>query len=207
MALTLGRLLQANGVDVVYSRTRDTGLSLRERTTRANAAGADIFVSIHVNANEDPSVNGFETYYLDLASNSEAARVAALENSGSDHRLGDMQKMLADVMLNARVDESRRLAQDIQRLSMFRLKKREYAVRNNGVKSAPFHVLLGAQMPAVLVELGYCTHAAEARNLANAKYRLALAEGLAEGILAYKDRLLKRRTAQNSLTPESADAM
>lgn len=207
VALTLGRLLQANGVDVVYSRTRDTGLSLRERTTRANAAGADIFVSIHVNANEDPSVNGFETYYLDLASNSEAARVAALENSGSDHRLGDMQKMLADVMLNARVDESRRLAQDIQRLSMFRLKKREYAVRNNGVKSAPFHVLLGAQMPAVLVELGYCTHAAEARNLANAKYRLALAEGLAEGILAYKDRLLKRRTAQNSLTPESADAM
>ncbi|WP_291440675.1 N-acetylmuramoyl-L-alanine amidase [Desulfovibrio sp.] len=207
VALTLGRLLQANGVDVVYSRTKDTGLSLRERTTRANAAGADIFVSIHVNANEDPSVNGFETYYLDLASNNEAARVAALENSGSDHRLGDMQKMLADVMLNARVDESRRLAQDIQRLSMFRLKKREYTVRNNGVKSAPFHVLLGAQMPAVLVELGYCTHAAEARNLANAKYRLALAEGLAEGILAYKDRLLKRRTAQNSLTPESADAM
>lgn len=207
VALTLGRLLQANGVDVVYSRTKDTGLSLRERTSSANAAGADIFVSIHVNANDDRSVNGFETYYLDLASNSEAARVAALENSGSDHRLGDMQKMLADVMLNARVDESRRLAQDIQRLSIFRLKKRQYDVRNNGVKSAPFHVLLGAQMPAVLVELGYCTHAAEARNLANAKYRLALAEGLAEGILAYKDRLLKRRTAHNSLTPESADAM
>lgn len=207
VALTLGRLLQANGVDVVYSRTKDTGLSLRERTGRANAAGADIFVSIHVNANEDSSINGFETYYLDLASNNDAARVAALENSGSDHRLGDMQKMLADVMLNARVDESRRLAQDIQRLSMFRLNKRQYAVRNNGVKSAPFHVLLGAQMPAVLVELGYCTHAVEARNLANAKYRLALAEGLAEGILAYKDRLLKRRTAQNSLTPESADAM
>ena len=207
VALTLGRLLQANGVDVVYSRTKDTGLSLRERTSIANAAGADIFVSIHVNANEDSSINGFETYYLDLASNNDAARVAALENAGSDHRLGDMQKMLADVMLNARVDESRRLAQDIQRFSMFRLNKRQYAVRNNGVKSAPFHVLLGAQMPAVLVELGYCTHAAEARNLANAKYRLALAEGLAEGILAYKDRLLKRRTAQNSLTPESADAM
>ena len=110
-------------------------------------------------------------------------------------------------MLNTRVDESRKLAQDVQRLTLFRLKKREYTVRNNGVKSAPFHVLLGAQMPAVLVELGYCTHADEARNLANAKYRLALAEGLAEGILAYKDRLLKKRTAQNSLTPESAGAM
>ena len=139
--------------------------------------------------------------------NAEAARVAALENAGSDHRLGDMQKMLADVMLTARVDESKKLAQDIQRIALFRLKKREYTVRNNGVKSAPFHVLLGAQMPAVLVELGYCTHAEEARNLANAKYRLTLAEGLAEGILAYKDRLLKKRTAQNSLTPESAGAM
>ena len=207
MATTLGRLLQANGVDVVYSRTNDTGLSLRERTTRANEAGADLFVSIHVNANDDKSVNGFETYYLDLAQNAEAARVAALENAGSDHRLGDMQKMLADVMLTARVDESKKLAQDIQRVTLFRLKKREYTVRNNGVKSAPFHVLLGAQMPAVLVELGYCTHAEEARNLANAKYRLTLSEGLAEGILAYKDRLLKKRTAQNSLTPESAGAM
>ena len=207
VATTLGRLLQANGVDVVYSRTNDTGLSLRERTTRANEAGADLFVSIHVNANDDKSVNGFETYYLDLAQNAEAARVAALENAGSDHRLGDMQKMLADVMLTARVDESKKLAQDIQRVTLFRLKKREYTVRNNGVKSAPFHVLLGAQMPAVLVELGYCTHAEEARNLANAKYRLTLSEGLAEGILAYKDRLLKKRTAQNSLTPESAGAM
>lgn len=207
VATTLGRLLQANGVEVVYSRTNDSGLSLRERTTRANAAGADLFVSIHVNANDDKSVNGFETYYLDLAENADSARVAALENAGSDHRLGDMQKMLADVMLNTRVDESRKLAQDVQRLTLFRLKKREYTVRNNGVKSAPFHVLLGAQMPAVLVELGYCTHVDEARNLANAKYRLALAEGLAEGILAYKDRLLKKRTAQNSLTPESAGAM
>ncbi|MFT4302918.1 MAG: N-acetylmuramoyl-L-alanine amidase [Desulfovibrio sp.] len=207
VATTLGRLLQANGVEVVYSRTNDSGLSLRDRTTRANAAGADLFVSIHVNANDDKSVNGFETYYLDLAENADSARVAALENTGSDHRLGDMQKMLADVMLNTRVDESRKLAQDVQRLTLFRLKKREYTVRNNGVKSAPFHVLLGAQMPAVLVELGYCTHADEARNLANAKYRLALAEGLAEGILAYKDRLLKKRTAQNSLTPESAGAM
>jgi len=207
VATTLGRLLQANGVDVVYSRTNDTGLSLRERTTRANEVGADLFVSIHINANDDKSVNGFETYYLDLAQNAEAARVAALENAGSDHRLGDMQKMLADVMLTARVDESKKLAQDIQRIALFRLKKREYTVRNNGVKSAPFHVLLGAQMPAVLVELGYCTHAEEARNLANAKYRLTLAEGLAEGILAYKDRLLKKRTAQNSLTPESAGAM
>ena len=207
VAMTLGRLLEANGLDVAYSRTGDTGVSLSERTRKANAAGADLFVSVHVNANEDASVHGFEAYYLDLAGDSQAARVAALENARSDRRLGSMQKVLADVMLNARVEESRRLAADIQRLSMFRLKRRNFTVRNNGVKSAPFHVLIGAGMPAVLVELGYCTNPAEARNLADPRYRHALAEGLAEGILAYKDRLLKRRTAQNSLTPESPDAM
>ena len=207
VAMTLGRLLRANGLDVVYSRKRDQGISLSERTRMANRERADLFVSIHVNASQDPDIHGVETYYLDLARNPQAARVAALENAGSDRRLGDMQDMLADVMLSARVEESRRLAGDIQRLTMFRLKRKEYTVRNNGVKSAPFHVLIGAQMPAVLVELGYCSNKGEARRLLDAKYRLALAEGLAEGILAYRDRLLHNRTAQNSLTNKSPDAM
>lgn len=207
VALRLGRLLESNGLEVAYSRRRDVSVSLSERTRKANAERADLFVSIHVNANDNAQINGFETYYLDLASNPQAARVAMLENAGSDRRLGDMQCMLADVMLSARVEESRRLAGDIQRLSMFRLKRREYAVRNNGVKAAPFHVLLGAQMPAILVELGYCTNRDEARNLGRSSYRHALAEGLAEGILAYRDRLLKRRTAENSLTAAPSDAM
>lgn len=207
VALRLGRLLESNGLEVVYSRRKDVSVSLSERTRKANAERADLFVSIHVNANDNARINGFETYYLDLASNPQAARVAMLENAGSDRRLGDMQCMLADVMLSARVEESRRLAGDIQRLSMFRLKRREYAVKNNGVKAAPFHVLLGAQMPAILVELGYCTNRDEARNLGRSSYRHALAEGLAEGILAYRNRLLKRRTAENSLTAAPPDAM
>lgn len=207
IALRLGRLLEANGLDVVYSRRDDRAVGLSQRTVAANRKECDIFVSIHVNANEDRSVQGFETYYLDFASNQHAARVAALENARSERRLGDMQSMLAEVMLSARVDESRRLASDIQRLSLFRLKRRGYQVRNNGTKSAPFHVLLGANMPAVLVEVGYCTHGQEARRLLDAKYRHALAEGLAEGILAYRDRLSKRRTAQNSLTDGTSGAM
>lgn len=207
VAQRLGRLLEANGLEVAYSRRNNAAVSLSERTRKANAERADLFVSIHVNANENAQINGFETYYLDLASNPQAARVAMLENAGSDRRLGDMQGMLADVMLNARVEESRRLASDIQRLSMFRLRRRDYTVKNNGVKSAPFHVLLGAQMPAILVEIGYCTNREEARNLGKATYRHALAEGLAEGILAYRDRLLNRRTADNSLTTTTSDAM
>lgn len=207
IALRLGRLLEANGLDVVYSRRDDRAVGLSQRTVAANRRECDLFVSIHVNANEDRSVQGFETYYLDFASNQHAARVAALENARSERRLGNMQSMLAEVMLSARVDESRRLASDIQRLSLFRLKRRGYEVRNNGTKSAPFHVLLGANMPAVLVEVGYCTHGQEAKRLLDAKYRHALAEGLAEGILAYRDRLSKRRTAQNSLTDGTSGAM
>ena len=164
-------------------------------------------MSIHINASPSASANGFETYFLDMASNPQAARVAALENARSDRRIGDLQDILADVMLSARQEESRRLAGDIQRLSIFRLKKRGFVVKNNGARSAPFHVLLGANMPAVLVELGYCTNPAEAKRLLQAKYRLALAEGIAEGILAYKNRLLKRRTAENALTGKGADAM
>lgn len=207
IALRLGRLLEANGLDVVYSRKDDRAVGLSQRTATANRRECDLFVSIHVNANEDRSVQGLETYYLDFASNQHAARVAALENARSERRLGNMQSMLADLMLSARVDESRRLASDIQRLSLFRLKRRGYEVRNNGTKSAPFHVLLGANMPAVLVEVGYCTHGQEAKRLLDAKYRHALAEGLAEGILAYRDRLSKRRTAQNSLTGDTSGAM
>ncbi len=207
IALRLGRLLEANGLDVVYSRKDNRAVGLSQRTVSANRKECDLFVSIHVNANEDRSVQGFETYYLDFASNQHAARVAALENARSERRLGNMQSMLAELMLSARVDESRRLASDIQRLSLFRLKRRGYDVRNNGTKSAPFHVLLGANMPAVLVEVGYCTHGQEAKRLLDAKYRHALAEGLAEGILAYRDRLAKRRTAQNSLTDDTSGAM
>lgn len=207
VALMLGRLLEANGFEVMYTRKSDKSVALSERTRMANSAGADLFISIHVNAHDNPSSSGFETYYLDLATNQQAARVAMQENAASDRRLGDMNSMLTEVMLHAKAQESRRLAADIQRVTMFRLKKRDYATRNNGVKSAPFHVLLGARMPAVLVEIGYCSNSVEARNLANASYRHALAEGLAEGIMAYRDRLLRNRTAGKTLTGAKAGAI
>lgn len=199
VAQALGRLLEASGLEVVYSRTTDKTISLADRTRKANEARADLFVSVHVNANEDTSVNGFETYYLDFAANAGAARVAALENAAGGQRLGDMQRLMADVMLNARVEESRKLAGDIQRLSVFRLKRRNFSVKDNGVKAAPFHVLIGAHMPAVLVELGYCTNSEEAANLASPGYHRALAEGLAEGILAYRDSLNKANAMQAGL--------
>lgn len=207
IARRVGNLLKANGLEVVYSREKDQAVALSKRTMLANKAKADLFISIHVNAHASGNISGFETYFLNLASNRQAAQVAIQENAGSDKRLADLQGVLADVMLNARVDESRRLAGDIQRLALFRLKKRSYSTRDNGVKSAPFHVLLGAQMPAVLIETGYCTNTAESKNLAKPEYRHALAEGIAEGILAYRDRLLRNRTANSTLTESVSGAM
>jgi N-acetylmuramoyl-L-alanine amidase len=199
VAQTLGRLLEAGGLEVAYSRTADKTVQLNERTGKANEVGADIFVSIHVNANDDPSVNGLEVYYLDFAANVAAARVAALENASGNFRLGDMQRLMAEVMVNARVEESRRLAGNIQQLTSSRLRQKDFAVKSNGVKAAPFHVLIGAHMPAVLVEIGYCTNSAEARRLASPAYRQALAEGLAEGILAYKKSLKRTDKMQAEL--------
>ena len=207
IALRLGRLLEDNGLEVIYSRRKDVAVSLRDRTGKANQAGADLFVSIHVNAHEDRGINGFETYYLDISRDPRAVRVASQENARNDRNLGEVQKILSDGMLTARQYESRRLGTDIQKQSLARLKRRGYTVRDNGTRAAPFIVLLGARMPCVLVEVGYCSNPHEARNLLDARYRMILAEGLAEGILSYSDRVRQNRTAQNSLTPPASGAM
>lgn len=203
----VGRLLSANGIDVIYSRNNDVSVPLSARPQKANGGRADLFVSIHVNAHPEAGISGFETFYLDLARNAQAARVATLENAASDRKLGDMQSVLADVMLNARTEESNRLAGDIQRLAMSRLGRRGFEVKDGGTRSAPFHVLIGAGMPAVLVEVGYCTNPREAKLLSSASYRHALAEGIAEGIMAYKNRLQIRHSAQFSLTTSARGAI
>lgn len=207
IALRLGRLLEDNGLEVVYSRRKDVAVGLRERTGKANSVGADLFVSIHVNAHENSDINGFETYYLDLSRDPRAVRVARQENSRADKKMADVQGILPNAMLTARQYESRRLAADIQRQALRTLKRRGYHVRDNGTRAAPFVVLLGARMPCVLVEVGYCTNIKEASNLLDARYREIVAEGLTEGILGYRDRLQKNRTAQNSLTPPASGAM
>ena len=192
---------------MVYSRRKDVAVGLRERTGKANSVGADLFVSIHVNAHENSDINGFETYYLDLSRDPRAVRVARQENSRADKKMADVQGILPNAMLTARQYESRRLAADIQRQALRTLKRRGYHVRDNGTRAAPFVVLLGARMPCVLVEVGYCTNIKEASNLLDARYREIVAEGLTEGILGYRDRLQKNRTAQNSLTPPASGAM
>lgn len=193
VAKTVGKLLEKRGFRVIYTRDKNVRVSLENRARIANEAKGDILVSIHVNAHADETINGFESYFLDFASSNAAARLASVENALSDRKLGDLEGILADLMLGARTQESRRLAASIQRRVIRSVKKADFTVRDGGARSAPFHVLLGAGMPGVLVELGYCTNKPEAQKLGREAYRTAMATGIVEGVVAYAARLEKKK--------------
>lgn len=181
----IGALLAAHGLNVLHTRSDDSWVALEARSRKANEIKADLMVSIHVNASPNTSTVGFETYYLDFASNAEAVRVAGVENAMNERKLGELEGILAELMLSTRTQESRRLAEQLQNATLTHLRKKDYDTRDGGIKSAPFHVLIGSNMPSVLVEVGYCSNQLEAIRIASPAYRAALAEGIANGILAY----------------------
>ena len=184
VAKRLGDILTKRGYTVKYTRDRNKWLSLGERVRLGKRSKGDLFVSIHVNACENPKASGFETYILDFARTSSASRLAAIENANSG-RLGDMDNVLTEILRGARTAESRRLADHIQGSTLKHLQRQGYKVQNGGVKGAPFFVLVGSSMPSVLVEIGYCSNRAEASRLKNQKYRQQMAQGIANGIVSY----------------------
>ncbi|MCP4668241.1 MAG: AMIN domain-containing protein, partial [Deltaproteobacteria bacterium] len=190
IVLNLARLLAKKikkeiGCEVFLTRTKDVFLSLEQRTAIANMKKADLFVSLHVNAHKDRGVSGLETYYLNMATDESAVRVAARENATSQKRLSDLQMILNSLMMNTKIHESSRLAHEIQKGMVFRLRKTYKRVKNLGVKQAPFYVLIGAQMPAVLIEAGFLTNATERKRLTSKRYQERVAQGICAGIKAY----------------------
>jgi N-acetylmuramoyl-L-alanine amidase len=111
--------------------------------------------------------------------------VAARENATSEKNISDLQAILNDLMLNTKIHESSRLAHAVQKGMMSRLSRTNRQVRNLGVKQAPFYVLIGAQMPAILVETGFLTNYAERKRLLSKEYQKKVAEGICNGIDAY----------------------
>jgi len=172
--------------DVVLTRTKDIFIPLEERTAIANTHKSDLFISIHTNAHSDRSKSGIETYFLNLATDANAMRVAALENATSTHSIGELQDILSTLMQNSKIDESTRLARSVQSNLISGLSGL-YKPRDLGVKQAPFYVLIGAEMPAILAEIAFITNPEEARLLQNERYLDAIAAHLAAGIAAYVD--------------------
>ncbi|MGI6657107.1 MAG: N-acetylmuramoyl-L-alanine amidase [Desulfobulbus sp.] len=169
--------------EVLLTRSSDVFLPLEARTAIANASKGDLFISIHTNAHRDPSSRGIETYFLNLATDEEAMRVAAMENATSTHHINEMEEILTSLMKNARLDESSQLARFVQNhLCKGPIKGKH---RNLGVKQAPFYVLIGAEMPAILTELLFITNPDEARKLGDPLYQNLLAGQIAKGIVAY----------------------
>jgi N-acetylmuramoyl-L-alanine amidase len=181
-----GLLRERLGADVVLTRAHDTTLPLAARTARANAEGADIFVSIHANASPSRRLSGIETYYLNNTNDRASIRLAAMEN-GLDlithaRRGADLRYILSDLVQVGKMEESIALATAVQHGLVAHLAARYPDVTDLGVKRGPFYVLVGAYMPCVLVETSFLTHPGEGRRLASASYRLAVAEGIYQGI-------------------------
>jgi N-acetylmuramoyl-L-alanine amidase len=174
------------GLEVILTRNSDRFLTLEERTAFANTKSADLFISIHTNASRDRRAYGLETYFLNLATDEEAIRVAAMENATSTKNISDLQKILFDLMQNAKINESSRLAAYVQSSMVGHLRNKRYTrVKSKGVKQAPFYVLLGAQMPSILIETAFISNPRECKRLINPKYQDRIAEGIVQGIRNY----------------------
>lgn len=194
VALRLEKLLVKDGFDVVLTRRTDTFIPLEQRTAIANREGADLFLSIHANASRDPKARGIEVYYLSFASNPEAEAVAARENATSAGGMHNLPGIVRAIALNNKLDESRDLAAMVQQSLTARLSKTNVGMRNRGVKKAPFVVLIGAQMPSILAEIGFITNRQEVALIKTPAYRQKIAESLQAAVVQYQ-RSLKRQTA------------
>jgi N-acetylmuramoyl-L-alanine amidase len=173
------------GCEVVLTRSGDVYLPLEERTAIANKVGADLFVSLHANANKSRKPHGIETYYLNFSKNDKAAAVAARENGTSLKEVSDLELILFDLMANSKINESSRLATEIQGSLVKTISKNYSDVRDLGVRQGPFYVLLGATMPSVLVETAFISNPREEKRLASSKYRKSAASAIAAAIKTY----------------------
>ena len=179
------KLRKQLGVEVILTRTTDRYLTLEERTALANTKNADLFISVHTNSHRDRRAYGVETYFLNLATDNEAIMVAAMENATSEKNISDLQTILLDLMQNAKINESSRLAVHVQGAMHRQLAKKYSRIKNKGVKQAPFYVLLGAQMPAILIETSFISNKRECKRLTDPTYQNALVQGIVEGIRKY----------------------
>ncbi|MCF8036760.1 MAG: N-acetylmuramoyl-L-alanine amidase [Desulfobacteraceae bacterium] len=171
--------------EVLLTRSRDEYLTLEERTAIANTKKGDLFISLHANASRNRNAYGIETYFLNLTTNEESIAVAARENATSEKNISELQNILNDLMRNAKVNESSRLATFVQKDMCQHLDNRYNRIKDKGVKQAPFYVLLGAQMPAILVETSFISNKRECSRLTDPAYQHKLCDGIVRGVKRY----------------------
>jgi N-acetylmuramoyl-L-alanine amidase len=189
VALRLQKLLDTAGVEVVMTRDTNVFIPLEERTAIANREGADLFLSIHANASRNVQARGVETYFLNFATNPEAEAVAARENATSGKAMHSLPDIVKAIALNNKINESRDLAEAVQRSMVKRLGQKNRSLRDLGVKQAPFVVLIGAGMPSVLAEISFLTNKQDGALLKTQAYRQQIAQALMDAVVGYQQSL------------------
>lgn len=175
--------------EVILTRDKDVFIPLKERTALANRLDADLFISIHANASLKRSLHGVETYYLNFSKNESAASVAARENGTTLAEVGDLELILFDLMAHAKINESSLLADKVQKGIILSLQQRYRTIQDNGVRQGPFHVLLGANMPSILVEIAFISNPQDEARLQSDKYQKGIVEGIVSGVKNFDNTL------------------
>jgi len=198
IAREVTRGLRARGLEVIETRTKDHFLSLDRRTSVANASGASLLVSIHANSAPSPQAYGIETYYMDLASDEAALRLAERENRSGQMQGGEeparrtgIDSLVSELRMGATAQRSRELAEAIHEavLSAGREYYGEETIRDRGVRTAPFWVLVDSQIPAVLIEVGYLTSKEEEQRLRTRGFHHLIGDSLAGAVADFSKRV------------------
>ena len=185
-------ILTPKGYTVLLTRETDRFISLKERTQFAIQHKADLFLSIHANATGNTKVNGIETYYLDINStDGDSERIAARENANSGYSLQELETLLKGLIQESKSGDSYRLAKEVQR----ELIAATGAV-DRGVKHARFVVLIGTNVPAILIETGFISNSAEVRKLITPAYQQKLAAAIAQGVEKFLEKTAGNRLAE-----------
>lgn len=203
VAKRLGALIEEGlGSEVVYTRTDDVSVPLEARTQLANDQEADLFLSIHVNSSRYRSVGGVETFYLNFTESRADLEVAARENAGSNKSIHELSTLVQKIALDDKIQESRDFAGSVQEAANELVRKHNSKAKDRGVKKAPFVVLIGAQMPSVLVEMGFISNPKEEKLMASPAHRKAIAEALFKGLANYASTLSHFQVAHTNAREE-----
>lgn len=186
----LEKALKKRGHPVYMTRHTDRFLKLSQRTKFADKKNAVVFISIHANSihkSKRHRVYGIETYFLQKTRDAKSQRIAARENKSVLQGTTTLSRnVIIDSVINGpKIVESNKLAIAVQRDMISKLRRKYKGVKDNGVKHAPFWVLVGASRPSILVEVGYISHVKERKRLFNPNYQELLAQGIADGVDSY----------------------
>ncbi len=192
VALKLKSILEKEtDLEVILTRESDIYIPLETRTVIANQQQADLFISIHANANPRKGYSGVTTFYLNLPSDPSVMETVARENATSTKNISRLNEILGQIMREDKIKESTDLALRVQSQLVDHLNTSYKGVKNQGVKSGPFWVLIGGDMPSALVEISHLSNSQEESRLQTEGYRTAVAVGIYQGIIAYVDSLGK----------------